>query len=97
MPVDGQVTIVEPDGSAHGPRPASVDLGDDALTIVPEGGPAVILAILQARLSSTRLPGKVLRPLAGAPMVLGTPQRVYLPCLAPARAFRRRIGPACDS
>lgn len=30
----------------------------------------MILAILQARLSSTRLPGKVLLPLAGAPMIL---------------------------
>jgi spore coat polysaccharide biosynthesis protein SpsF len=29
----------------------------------------MILAILQARMSSTRLPGKALRPLAGAPMI----------------------------
>jgi spore coat polysaccharide biosynthesis protein SpsF len=36
----------------------------------------LILAILQARMSSTRLPGKVLRPLAGAPMVLREVERV---------------------
>jgi spore coat polysaccharide biosynthesis protein SpsF len=30
----------------------------------------MILAILQARMSSTRLPGKVLAPLAGAPMIV---------------------------
>jgi len=36
----------------------------------------VILAILQARMSSTRLPGKVLRPLAGAPMVLRQIERI---------------------
>lgn len=38
--------------------------------------PPVILAILQARLSSTRLPGKVLLPLAGAPMILRQVERV---------------------
>lgn len=29
----------------------------------------MILAVLQARLSSTRLPGKVMRPLLGRPMI----------------------------
>jgi spore coat polysaccharide biosynthesis protein SpsF len=36
----------------------------------------MILAILQARLSSTRLPGKVLATLAGAPMILRQIERV---------------------
>jgi spore coat polysaccharide biosynthesis protein SpsF len=36
----------------------------------------MILAILQARMSSSRLPGKVLMPLAGAPMVLRQIERV---------------------
>ena len=36
----------------------------------------MILAILQARLSSSRLPGKVLLPLAGAPMILRQVERV---------------------
>jgi spore coat polysaccharide biosynthesis protein SpsF len=36
----------------------------------------MILAILQARMSSTRLPGKVLMPLAGRPMILRQIERV---------------------
>jgi spore coat polysaccharide biosynthesis protein SpsF len=36
----------------------------------------MILAILQARSTSTRLPGKVLRPLMGAPMILRQIERV---------------------
>jgi len=36
----------------------------------------MILAIIQARMSSTRLPGKVLKPLAGAPMILRQFERV---------------------
>ncbi len=36
----------------------------------------LILAILQARTSSSRLPGKVLLPLAGAPMILRQIERV---------------------
>ncbi|HEY3797245.1 MAG TPA: glycosyltransferase family protein, partial [Caulobacteraceae bacterium] len=36
----------------------------------------MILAILQARMSSTRLPGKVLKPLAGQPMILRQIERV---------------------
>lgn len=36
----------------------------------------MILAVLQARMSSRRLPGKVLAPLAGAPMILRQIERV---------------------
>lgn len=36
----------------------------------------MILAILQARMSSTRLPGKVLMPLAGTPMIVRQIERV---------------------
>jgi spore coat polysaccharide biosynthesis protein SpsF len=36
----------------------------------------VILGVLQARMSSSRLPGKVLRPLAGAPMILRIVERI---------------------
>jgi spore coat polysaccharide biosynthesis protein SpsF len=36
----------------------------------------MVLAILQARMSSTRLPGKVLAPLAGAPMILRQIERL---------------------
>ena len=36
----------------------------------------MILGVLQARMSSSRLPGKVLRPLAGAPMILRIVERV---------------------
>ncbi|ATQ41558.1 cytidylyltransferase domain-containing protein [Caulobacter mirabilis] len=35
-----------------------------------------VLAVLQARMSSTRLPGKVLMPLAGAPMIVRQIERV---------------------
>lgn len=35
------------------------------------------LAILQARCSSTRLPGKVLKPLLGTPMILRQLERIY--------------------
>lgn len=36
----------------------------------------MILAILQARMSSTRLPGKVMMPLAGAPMIVRQIERL---------------------
>jgi spore coat polysaccharide biosynthesis protein SpsF len=36
----------------------------------------MILAILQARMSSTRLPGKVMMPLAGAPMMVRQIERI---------------------
>jgi spore coat polysaccharide biosynthesis protein SpsF len=41
-----------------------------------QGRKSVILAVLQARMSSSRLPGKVLKPLAGAPMILRQIERV---------------------
>jgi len=36
----------------------------------------MILGVLQARMSSSRLPGKVLRPLAGKPMILRIVERI---------------------
>src|SRR3990172_1846796 len=36
----------------------------------------MILAILQARVSSTRLPGKVLKPILGQPMILRQVERI---------------------
>ena len=36
----------------------------------------MILAVLQARMSSTRLPGKVLKPILGQPMVLRQIERL---------------------
>ena len=36
----------------------------------------MILAVIQARMSSTRLPGKVLMPLAGEPMILRQVERI---------------------
>jgi len=38
--------------------------------------PQRVVAILQARMSSSRLPGKVLRPLVGAPMILRQIERL---------------------
>jgi len=46
----------------------------------------MILAVLQARMSSSRLPGKVLKPLAGQPMVLRQIER-----LARARRIDRLV------
>lgn len=39
--------------------------------------PPVILAVIQARMSSTRLPGKVMRDLVGAPMIERQIERVH--------------------
>src|SRR5580704_10934624 len=57
------------------PRPCSSSTAPRPLP-PPLGGEGVILAILQARTSSSRLPGKVLLPLAGAPMILRQIERV---------------------
>jgi spore coat polysaccharide biosynthesis protein SpsF len=51
----------------------------------------LILAVLQARMSSTRLPGKVMQPVAGAPMIARQIERV-------ARARRiDRVVVACST
>jgi spore coat polysaccharide biosynthesis protein SpsF len=43
---------------------------DSGLLLVANGGPAQLnLAILQARMSSSRLPGKVMAPVLGEPMI----------------------------
>jgi spore coat polysaccharide biosynthesis protein SpsF len=42
----------------------------------PHGGAGMILAILQARMSSGRLPGKVLKPVLGRPMILRQIERI---------------------
>ena len=39
-------------------------------------GTEPVVAILQTRMTSTRLPGKVLRPLAGAPLIVRVAERV---------------------
>src|SRR5580704_6425085 len=57
------------------PRPCSSSTAPRPLP-PPLGGEGLILAILQARTSSSRLPGKVLAPLAGAPMILRQIERV---------------------
>ncbi|MBI4260191.1 MAG: hypothetical protein HY658_06455 [Actinobacteria bacterium] len=44
MAYSGQLSIVGPDGSVRGPRPVSVEVGDDALSLVPEGDAPVPLA-----------------------------------------------------
>ena len=51
---------------------------DDDEWVAPESAtmPAMILAVLQARMSSTRLPGKVMADLAGAPMILRQIERL---------------------
>jgi hypothetical protein len=52
----------------------------------------MILAILQARMSSTRLPGKVLMPLAGAPMIVRQIERVARARRWPCRGPRNGVG-----
>ena len=48
----------------------------DLITGVEEAWPMKTLAIVQARTSSTRYPGKVLAPLAGQPMILRQLERI---------------------
>lgn len=55
------------------------------------GSPVLILALLQARMSSSRLPGKVLKPVCGAPMILRQIERVRR-----ARAIDRLVVATSD-
>lgn len=51
-------------------------MGGDFARVFEEGGLVEVLAILQARVSSTRLPGKVLEPILGEPMIVRQVERV---------------------
>src|SRR3569832_1603424 len=57
--------------AASKPRDGRVVAGPDSgLLLVADGGPAAVnLAILQARRTSPRLPGKVMAPVPGEPMI----------------------------
>ncbi len=43
---------------------------------MPDQGTTPVVVIVQARMTSTRLPGKILKPLAGAPMILRMIERL---------------------
>lgn len=56
----------------------------------------MILAILQARTSSTRLPGKVMMPLAGAPMIVRQIERVARSRLIDRLVVATSVNPGDD-
>ncbi len=60
----------------------------------------MILAVLQARMSSSRLPGKVLKPLSGAPMISRQIERVAratrIDRIVVATSVMRRLGEGCE-
>ena len=53
----------------------------------------MILAILQAQMSSTRLPGKVMMPLAGAPMIERQIERIVAADIGEAKGDQRPLIP----
>lgn len=55
-----------------------------------------VLAILQARMSSTRLPGKVLADLAGAPMIVRQLERIRLSRLIDSLVVATSVDPSDD-
>lgn len=57
----------------------------------------MILAILQARVSSTRLPGKVLKPILGVPMLLRQVERIQRSKLIDRLIIATSIDPADDA
>lgn len=57
----------------------------------------MILAILQARVSSTRLPGKVLKPLLGQPMILRQVERLKRARTIDRLIIATSVGPEDDA
>ena len=56
----------------------------------------MILAILQARVSSSRLPGKVLKPLVGQPMILRQIERIRRAGLIGRLVLATSVDPSDD-
>jgi glutamate-1-semialdehyde aminotransferase/spore coat polysaccharide biosynthesis protein SpsF (cytidylyltransferase family) len=62
----------------------------------PRGGSPMVLALVQARMGSTRLPGKVLEDLGGSPMLAQVARRVAAASLVSRVCVATTISPSDD-